>query len=1094
MRSCMVLRYTMLIQLFLTLASFSHRAWSQTNCISVSSSVCAGDCVPVTYIGMGSQTASYQWSISCGTITNPNDQNPHTACFNTPGLCTIQVIWQERGNAPETCHVEVEVFPLPQGRLTLVSDSICKNNCTQLRVDLTGRAPYSFALQSNQAINNYVTNSSPYFINVCPDTTTLYSLLSVSDFFCTNTNPGPQTTLTVLPEFVGAVKQIHNELCAEPANAGYSWYACGDTNLLSNQACFSPPSDGCYCVVIDDGMCLDTVCESFKCDLVCSFYAPDTICVGDTALIYYTGNGGPKTQFLWVVDVDQFLGLRFFGVDTLRIPYTLPGCYSVNLGLQEGSCLSRCTDTICVIEKPCACDTFTKNQVVPVSTSAQGCCYEITGDIASLACFTAMHVSVSAGSFINVQANAAQGWSVRNAGIQNLRFEHNSGSFPPGAFNAGNFCVTGASHYVVTVHYYYHFASIQDSCRFQYVYDCKNGTINKPCDSLSSYLERQHTLPNICCYNIHMDQPKSNVFLGIHAQLSSGSFSSVQSNFLQGYNAAVTGPRDFIVTHSSGFLPAGPVIPASFCVMGAFNPVIVSLQYYYMTPQGLDSCSYRFLFDCLGGMNPNDCCDSTRVRIVPTTVTPDCCYEVDLYSNKDQCYSKICLETLSGSFSNITPNPGWSVDSSGPGICFVPNGGFIPTGSVKPGSFCVQGTGSAFQVNVDFIDANGMTIDSCKRRFTLECVKPPALCRCDSLKNLIVPVSIQPGNCCYDLFSTVPVGACFTGMQVLLSAGNFSNIQAGTGYTATPSGGQMININPISGFLPAGLIHPASFCVTGASAYQVQVLYFIQNAGKTDTCRFVRSFDCPSPPNVCRCDSLKSNVLPGPAIAGACCYGLQATVPAGNCFTEIQLHLSSGSFTNIQTASGWTAISNGLQNFNLIHGSGFLPQGLINPANFCVTGSNLYTITVVYYYNNAGALDTCSFSYQFDCPSPPKPCRCDSLTNIVQQGSIAPGLCCYDIKGNVPFSSCFTHIQVSLSNGQFVNVQPQTGWTAAIANLQQFNLNPAGGSIPSGSIYPAEFCVAGANSFTVTVQYYFFNGGQRDSCTFKYSFNCPYVV
>ena len=50
---------------------------------------------------------------------------------------------------------------------------------------------------------------------------------------------------------------------------------------------------------------------------------------------------------------------------------------------------------------------------------------------------------------------------------------------------------------------------------------------------------------------------------------------------------------------------------------------------------------------------------------------------------------------------------------------------------------------------------------------------------------------------------------------------------------------------------------------------------------------------------------------------------------------------------------------------------------------------------------------------------------------------------------------------------------------------------PNAGFIPSGFITPASFCVTGSGFYTITLIYYFNNGGLSDTCLFKYSFDCP---
>ncbi len=1067
---------------------------AQSNCISTVATACLGECHAVTYVGNASPNANYQWSISCGTITNPTQQNPHTACFLTPGICTIQLIVQEPGLPPDTCVVEVNVFPVPQGDLTLSRDSICLGDCVILQLNLKGTPPFSFQIKANNVVNNYTSDSANVSLIVCPRFNTTFSLVSLSDKNCSNPNPNTEDSVVVLPPFIGSVSQVNNMLCASPSNVIYAWYACNSSTLLSTAACYAPTQNGCYCVILDNGVCKDTVCTNFSCNLSCSFDFPDTILVGDTALIHYTGNGGPNTIFNWTLNVDQLIGLHFFGQDSLMIKYNLPGCYPINLNVREANCGNSCSDTICVISKPCNCDTFTKNKITPIASSGSSCCYDVTGKVASFNCFTAMQILLSSGSFVNVQADAGAGWSVSNSGVQQIQFTHNSGHIPPGVFHAGSFCVSNSTNYIITVRYLYAGAGISDTCTFQYVFNCPQPPIPPKCDSLVSFLEKQHTIPGFCCYNLHTDNPYSNQYNQIKVTLSSGNFSGVTANSGQGYFLVSGGLQEFTLAHNSGFIPTGQTLPGSFCINGAVNPITVTVKYYYPVPGGKDSCSFQFIFDCPGFSNPPSCCDSTTLKLVPFGTQPNCCYEVQGNSVKSKCFSQICFKTSSGNFTNIIANSGWTTSITPQGICFLPNGLFFPTGPINPGSFCITGAVNPFTITANYYDTNGMILDSCKKTFVENCPPPPKACNCDSLTNKVNSLSTMPGLCCYGIQGSVPVSNCFTQIGVQLSSGAFTNVVPGSGWNAFSNGLQNLTLINNSGFIPSGIINPATFCVTGATTYTITVNYFFTNNGVKDTCKFKYTFDCPNPPKPCNCDSLTNAVNQTSVVPGLCCYNLQGNVPTANCFTSIQVLLSSGSFTNIQNGSGWSHTSGSLQNFTLNHNSGFVPSGIINPASFCVTGSTVYTITVFYFYTNNGVKDTCKFKYTFDCPNAPKPCSCDSLQSFVNQTSVTPGLCCYDLEGQVPTANCFSQIHVYLNSGSFSNVQNGIGWTHTTNNAQFFTLNHSSGFVPAGIITPASFCVTGSTFYTITVNYiYTKNNGLKDSCSFKYTFDCPNV-
>jgi len=102
----------MQIRIFLIALLFSTYTLAGSQCfISAPTQVCTGDCGPVFYLINDPAGTTYSWSISCGTITNPTLANPHTACFNSPGICRIDVIVTIPGEAPDTCTTFVGVLP-----------------------------------------------------------------------------------------------------------------------------------------------------------------------------------------------------------------------------------------------------------------------------------------------------------------------------------------------------------------------------------------------------------------------------------------------------------------------------------------------------------------------------------------------------------------------------------------------------------------------------------------------------------------------------------------------------------------------------------------------------------------------------------------------------------------------------------------------------------------------------------------------------------------------------------------------------------------------------------------------------------------------
>ncbi|MBK9270509.1 MAG: T9SS type A sorting domain-containing protein [Saprospiraceae bacterium] len=1063
-------------------------------CISAPTQVCLEDCADVLYIGPNSPTASYDWSISCGTISNPHDQNPHIACFNAPGICTIQLITIERGFPPDTCIHLVDVLAKPTVKF-YPDDSICEGDCADLTLEFTGTAPFTFSIRDNLGLNTYMTNNHIFPLRVCPGRSNLYEVVRIADRYCVEANPKSAVNVTVFPPFQAAILRHGDTLCAFPAGLDYTWLGCGTPTLYSKQQCFVPPAPGCYMLIVDNGICKDTVFYNFVCTLSCSFSGPDTITVGDTAMFHYTGNGSIRSIFTWIIERGAGPNLRdTLRGDSIKVKYDRPGCYTVRLIVRDGPCEESCTRTICIVSRPCACTNYNTNSVRPSSKNGNNCCFEVHGKIQSYECYQSMQLILNAGSFYNIQSNTGQGWSHRTAGNNSFYFTHSSGYLPTGDFNSGSFCVQGADEYTITVYYFSTKNGRTDTCAYYYAFDCRVKPPQPNCDGLVTFIEKQHTLPQFCCYNIQTNNPFPNTYTRIEAFLSNGQFTSVTANTGNGFNLVNQTLNHFTISHNSGFIPTGAITPASFCVNALANPMQLIVRYYYTIPPSTrDSCNFQFTFDCpFGPAPPDDCCDSLKsVSLVSIGNPSACCFDLFANSTKAKCFSKICLNTNSGNFSNIQANSGWIAQSSGPnGICFVPTGQFVPSGNINPGNFCVTGANNPFTVTVDFYDNANAVLPKCKKSFIRDCPSPPPPCNCDSLQVAINSISQTGGMCCYNVnyFLASNQNKCFTGIKVSTSSGTFSNITCPPGFQNSLVNSQTFNVVHSSGHLPTGSNTPASFCVNGSTSYTIKTVFFFGSGPTRDSCVISQAFTCPPPQNSCNCDSLNNNIVSTSQSSGQCCYDIVSTIPQGNCFTSMQVSTSAGTFNGIMTAAGFNH-SGGNQQFTVSHSSGNLPMGIYTPVSFCVSGASLYTITVKYFYSHAGKIDSCLFTKTFDCPPAPT-CSCDSLQHDLLPISQNPGYCCYVLSSTIPQSGCFSAIGVSVNSGTFIQISPVAGWMVSGGN-QHFELTHQSGLIPAGVYLPASFCVSGAVAYTITVKYYYQNGTQTDSCEYSHSFDCP---
>ncbi|QQR94932.1 MAG: hypothetical protein IPJ93_14465 [Bacteroidota bacterium] len=129
-----------------------------------------------------------------GPVTTSN--NPYKVVVSPTATTTFQLDSVFSGVCKGSVNGigSVTVRPLPTATFTTNNDTICNGNATNLTIQFTGTAPFSYQLQG-QAVQNAATN--PVTINVNPTTTTNCTLVQVNDQLCTSAT-SQQVKITVL--------------------------------------------------------------------------------------------------------------------------------------------------------------------------------------------------------------------------------------------------------------------------------------------------------------------------------------------------------------------------------------------------------------------------------------------------------------------------------------------------------------------------------------------------------------------------------------------------------------------------------------------------------------------------------------------------------------------------------------------------------------------------------------------------------------------------------------------------------------------------------------------------------------------------------
>jgi len=325
---------------------------------------CVGDCITVTYNGPLFPGAAYTWSNSCGTISGGNNSNPHTVCFTSQGLCTIQLLIQQAGAPPQVCDVTIQVYPKPNASFG-AEQKICFGGCVSIQVNAIGPAPYIITVFNGTDTITSTYNSPIFYYDVCPTVTTTYTITSITAGPCTTVYLNNSTTVNVYPGVNASMVQNGNSLIVYPYSSIFNWITCNEVSLNYYLQIYSPPASGCYCCIVTDPitLCQDTVCADFvnECDLTCAIIFDDTICAGDMVTFTYGGNASPNATYNWIIDLPGFPSAHYSGMGPITIQYNDTSCYNVSLTVDENNCSAYCSGLLCVKEQSWTPNIFQNN-------------------------------------------------------------------------------------------------------------------------------------------------------------------------------------------------------------------------------------------------------------------------------------------------------------------------------------------------------------------------------------------------------------------------------------------------------------------------------------------------------------------------------------------------------------------------------------------------------------------------------------------------------------------------------------------------------------------------------------------------------------
>jgi len=156
---------------------------------TISSEVCAGDTVIVTYTGLGSVSATYTWNFDGGIISSGVGQGPYQVTWMTAGVKNVSLQVTESGYTSSITQNTITVNSLPV--ISLQDYNQCLGSFTTIDANVSSGTPtYNYDWSQGGASNSII---------VAPEDTTSYTLIVTDSKGCKDT---AETTVNVLFPYI----------------------------------------------------------------------------------------------------------------------------------------------------------------------------------------------------------------------------------------------------------------------------------------------------------------------------------------------------------------------------------------------------------------------------------------------------------------------------------------------------------------------------------------------------------------------------------------------------------------------------------------------------------------------------------------------------------------------------------------------------------------------------------------------------------------------------------------------------------------------------------------------------------------------------
>lgn len=319
--------------------------------ITVTDTVCEGAAAIVTFTGIASPAASYNWNFGSGTVVSGSGAGPYTVIWNTPGNQNVYLNLNDGSCPPAQASMPVHVVAIPNAEIS--TDTIlCEGD--QSLISFTGtaavNASFNWNLGNSTVISGSGTPSDPYTVQWNNAGTDSISLTVVQNG-CSDAGtevveifPVPGSGFTVQPSVCAGTPVQIDYTGNALSSADYTWnFDGGIVHSGSGQGPYqvSWNNPGIHQITLN---VTQNSCPSVQTILpidvtpipVAAITADPELCPGEQNIISFNGTSEPGALYNW--DVGNATLISGSGAGPLIASWSQSGTDEIRLIVEQNGC------------------------------------------------------------------------------------------------------------------------------------------------------------------------------------------------------------------------------------------------------------------------------------------------------------------------------------------------------------------------------------------------------------------------------------------------------------------------------------------------------------------------------------------------------------------------------------------------------------------------------------------------------------------------------------------------------------------------------------------------------------------------------------